>query len=101
MPALQRLSLEVTSLSSVIRGFILISHPITASSYTSLFHPSYEKLTLRDIDQVGPSMPSMSEKKKKLKSVLFLLLVGIFIMDVGKNRKIRLRKLEKEGLTTE
>ena len=66
MPALQRLSLEVTSLSLVTRGFILIARPITASSYTSLFHPSYEKLTLRDIDQVGPSMPSMSEKEKSI-----------------------------------
>ena len=96
MPALQRLSLEVTSLSSVIRGFILISHPITASSYTSLFHPSYEKLTLRDIDQVGPSMPSMSESLHVQRIDLNIFDLGyIQSSSRGLNRKIRLRILEQ------
>ena len=102
MPALQRLSLEVTSLSSVIRGFILISHPITASSYTSLFHPSYEKLTLRDIDQVGPSMPSMSESLHVQRIDLNIFDCGyIQSSSRGLNRKIRLRILEQVGFANE
>ena len=52
-------------------------------------------------DQVGPSMPSMSERKSNCSNDCnIFLLVGIYII-VGKKSQIRLRILEQIGLNKE